>query len=598
MNLNKTLQQRKQDFKRAMFQKASAHMLGQKTARSQQLRSAACTFTSTTQKNTADLTVGIVGGGMAGLYAALLLQDQGIDFHIFEADPERPGGRVLTHYFNDDSHQYAELGAMRFPDSELQSRLFSTWDYLNSTVGATPGAAEIRKIPYILHDAATAPDAGNLMCFNGQMPVTRNQVEADNSTLGFDGLFQGPEWDYFKDAGALKPAQDLLDAVVQPFLDKFEDEGIDLAWDYLLQWDAYSARGYMQELGDGTQPYPSRIVDYIETVVTYTGIFDLAFVELVLDQFSFSETDSWYAMDDGTARITDELINRIPAEKITMGARVVGLSETTGQATISYRSSDGGALQTASFDRVIETLPFSILRFIETPASWSAGKYEAMRMLKMTNSTKIALGFKSRFWEQSGPYSQGMAGGQSDTDLAVRSVVYPSFGIGEAGPAYLLGSYCWQNDADKFSHLSKEALLAAALKDVAVLHGDQVYGQYLGDGASVVWNREQYAGGAFEFFASGQFGDLFHAACEPEGRFHFAGEHLDMVHYWIAGAFNSAYRTVWEALILEGLDSPENMDILESSMGGGEIFPSMVPTIALTEVRTSKADSPVTEAVD
>ena len=157
------------------------------------------------------LRVGIVGGGMAGLYAAMLLDQFGIDYHIFEASGERLGGRVRTHYFNNKPHQYAELGAMRFPESWLQSRLFHFWDYLNDTAGSHPGAREIKKIPYILYDGTHDPDAGNLLCYNGMPPVTRNQVKLDNSLLGFDQYFTGPEFDYFKRDGKIKPAQELLD---------------------------------------------------------------------------------------------------------------------------------------------------------------------------------------------------------------------------------------------------------------------------------------------------------------------------------------------------------------------------------------------------
>lgn len=573
-------------FREALFKHMSKHVseVGRQRVREGRLTVLRSQPPAAGRRRNDEVSVGIVGGGMAGLYAGLLLQELGIRYHIFEASGERLGGRVLTHYFNNIPHNYAELGAMRFPDSILQDRLFKTWDYLNRTASTTHGGRVIPKIPYILHDPTTNLKGGNLLCFNGRRPATRNEVEQDNSLLGFDDFFQGSEWDYFKENGKLKPAQELLDNAVKRFVDLFESEGVDKAWAELLKYDAYSARGYLQEFGDGTRPYPSKIVDYIESVLTYTGMYNLSFVELVLDQFSFAATERWYAMEGGTSRITEELAGRIIPGHITMGAQVFKLDEEGDSARIHFRRGPGMLAEVRSFDRVIETLPFNALKFIETPDTWSAAKRQAMRMLKMTNAVKIALGFKSRFWEQPGPYSQGMKGGQSDTDLNVRSVVYPSFGIGEPGPAYLLGSYCWQDDADKFLHLSEEQLLDAALRDVARLHGeDIVYREYLGHGASVVWGKQAYAGNAFEYFASGQFGEMFLAASEPEGRFHFAGEHLDMVHYWIAGAFNSAFRTVWEVLILEGLSTPENLDILKNALGGGEIFPTMIPHIAGAE---------------
>ena len=61
-------------------------------------------------------TVGIVGGGMAGLYSALLLRKFGIHrVKIFDA-ANRVGGRVYTHRFSEEEYQYFEGGAMRLPE--------------------------------------------------------------------------------------------------------------------------------------------------------------------------------------------------------------------------------------------------------------------------------------------------------------------------------------------------------------------------------------------------------------------------------------------------------------------------------------------------
>lgn len=531
------------------------------------------------------LSVGIIGGGMAGLYAALLLDQLGIDFHILEASGERLGGRVRTHYFNDQPHQYAELGAMRFPQSWLQSRLFAFWDHLNATAPSVPGAREIVRIPYVLYDARSDEQGGNLLCFNGRTPVTRNQARLDNRLLGFDPFFEGPEFDHFKDAqGRLKPAQELLDLAIQPFMDLLGSGDIDKAWDHILTFDAYSGRGYLQAFGDGVKPYPVAIVDYMETVLSYTGVYDLAFLEMLLDNFSFDDTPRWWAMDGGTDRVAQEMAHRIARDKVTLGAQVFKVEEVGDRARVHMRFGQGNLTQTRDFDRVIVTLPFSVLRFIDTPASWSAQKLDAIRMLKMTNAVKVALGFRSRFWERPGPYSQGMAGGQSNTDLPVRSVVYPSFGIDEPGPAYILASYCWQNGADKFAHLTQDQMFEACLQHVQRLHGDVARQEYLGHGASIVWNQDPLAGGGFEFFAPGQFLQKFAHAREPEGRFHFGGEHLDLVHYWIAGAYDSAFRMVWEILILEGLLNPRTLHQLGSALGGGLILPSMLPCFGRPDI--------------
>lgn len=69
----------------------------------------------TSQTLPSDTKICIVGAGMSGLYAALILDHLGIPYDILEAAP-RPGGRILTHYFSTRKHDYYDIGAMRFPN--------------------------------------------------------------------------------------------------------------------------------------------------------------------------------------------------------------------------------------------------------------------------------------------------------------------------------------------------------------------------------------------------------------------------------------------------------------------------------------------------
>ena len=49
--------------------------------------------------------VAIVGAGVGGLYAALILRSVGISFDIFEMD-DRVGGRLKTHHFSKKKNDY------------------------------------------------------------------------------------------------------------------------------------------------------------------------------------------------------------------------------------------------------------------------------------------------------------------------------------------------------------------------------------------------------------------------------------------------------------------------------------------------------------
>ncbi len=57
--------------------------------------------------------MGIVGGGMAGLYASLLLQDLGIKSRILESNPDRLGGRVYTYRFDPEEWKHTKTGELR-----------------------------------------------------------------------------------------------------------------------------------------------------------------------------------------------------------------------------------------------------------------------------------------------------------------------------------------------------------------------------------------------------------------------------------------------------------------------------------------------------
>ena len=80
------------------------------------------------------IDVGIVGAGVAGLFTALLfdwlndhpdLKGKGlkINYDVLEAaGAQRLGGRLYTHHFSDEEHDYYDVGAMRFPNNSIMKR--------------------------------------------------------------------------------------------------------------------------------------------------------------------------------------------------------------------------------------------------------------------------------------------------------------------------------------------------------------------------------------------------------------------------------------------------------------------------------------------
>ena len=63
---------------------------------------------------------------------------------------------------------------------------------------------------------------------------------------------------------------------------------------------------------------------------------------------------------------------------------------------------------------------------------------QALRTLGYGTAVKVAIKFKTRWWEKDG---MKQFGGSSSTDRQSRTVVYPSYGLGEDGPGVLMVTY-------------------------------------------------------------------------------------------------------------------------------------------------------------
>jgi len=209
------------------------------------------------------------------------------------------------------------------------------------------------------------------------------------------------------------------------------------------------------------------------------------------------------------------------------------------------------------YDRVIVTCPLGVVRQWELPDKLDESsekdyyKRRAIRELNYDNSAKIFLKFKSRFWEKG---DNPIVGGNSSTDLPIRTVIYPSYYKGDPidKPAILLGSYTWANDAEKYAPYSQKENAKLCLKNIQTLH-PSAKSEWCPDedgNSSIYWPNEPTTAGAFAVFGPGQYKNLLYKMIEDsKSNIHWAGEHTDIHHAWIIGALNSAVRVVKEVLI-------------------------------------------------
>ncbi len=278
--------------------------------------------------------VGIIGGGITGLYAGLMLQSIGVEFEIFEKS-DRVGGRLKTWYSEDYDQDdkdkkglYGEIGGMRLPQ-------FSS-DML-------PVQQLSLAINSVLDRNDMADKSVNWRKFYYNSPVQRLRynnmkfpLEAQNTTLNDlnFGISSGGDLETVwvtpiksKSGESYLPVNIILEKVIGHFLQAINSsfsEGFNL----LMEYDNYSMWGYLTnsftlgdleefynpKMGSKTDHLPYDVVSYLETKNVGTGMFSVSFVEMVLAQYDWNGSKNPYNPEDSNIYMltVDKGMQRLP----------------------------------------------------------------------------------------------------------------------------------------------------------------------------------------------------------------------------------------------------------------------------------------------
>lgn len=141
---------------------------------------------------------------------------------------------------------------------------------------------------------------------------------------------------------------------------------------------------------------------------------------------------------------------------IVMNERVtaIGLETDDLESPIVVTAGD----KTWKYSHVISTLPLPVLRTVDLSQSkLDILQSNALRQLQYGPSIKVGILFTEAWWttgKDKDGNDFGIVGGQSYTDLPIRTVVYPSYGAYTAEASKtLIASYCWTNDAERLGSL-------------------------------------------------------------------------------------------------------------------------------------------------
>lgn len=448
--------------------------------------------------------IAVIGAGMAGLASALELKRAGHEVTVLEAQ-NRVGGRVFT-CREFAPGLYAEFGAMRLPRSHDLTLAYCDRFGL-----------ELR--PFVMGNPK------GLVHVGGQR-MSMEDAGRDPSRLPFE----------LAEHERGRTADELWAEAIADIRELLEREG-ERAWEAIVaEYDQYSLVEFLSARGfsDGAIEYYA-VMNFVEADMNN------AVVEVLREELGGAYVDMQEVVG-GMDRLPNALYRELERE-VRFGHEVHAIEQDE-SAVILHVKTEAGRFSLTS-DRVICTVPFSVLRTIEVLPAFDRGKQRAIRQLNYHASTKVLFQVRRRFWEE----EDGILGGATVTDLPVRRLNYPTPDP-ETERGILLASYTWGQDALQWGAMDPETRLEEALHDVAQIHPG--VREEFEVGASHAWYSDRWARGAFALFAPEQQTELQEDIVRPEGRVHFAGEHCSLYHAWIQGALESGIRAALEVHAAQG----------------------------------------------
>ena len=429
-------------------------------------------------------TIAIVGAGMAGLHCAYrLLTDLGIAATVYEAS-DRVGGRMYSDRSIFPDGQHCELGG------ELIDTGHATMLDLADELG-------IELLDYEEDD----PSLERLTAFVGGTKLTSEEILS-----GF-----APIAAKLDDAYAMLADQDFgFVTFDQP------NGGNALDAMSIADWfDSIGAEGPVRTLLEiaynieyGLETDEQSFLNLLFLISTDTD-------ELRL----FGDSDERFHTKDGNDAFVTRLAEALDPAQIELSARLVAIKEQPDGRYLLTFDRDGEAFE-ATADHVVLTLPFTMLRQVESNLTFSPPKAAAIAELGYGTNSKLMVGFDARPWRD----DHG-SNGETFSDLSYQATwetsrlqpgasgILTNFTGGAAGAAAGKGT-AEERAADFLDDLEE------VFPGVKAAHNGKV--------ARFHWPTHRFTNGSYSAYRVGQYTKFAGAEILRHGNVHFAGEHTSL----------------------------------------------------------------------
>jgi monoamine oxidase len=464
--------------------------------------------------------IAIVGAGIAGLHAALTLQDAGLSCQVYEA-ASHIGGRIHSDTTS-WAHGVVSEWCGEFIDSDHQTILHLIQRFGLETINLGQAVAEnASSILYFFNRYYNAEELQR--DFQKLYPLLQLQLQ----DIGFPTTCA-----HFTEAGYRLDHLSVYD-----WIEQYVEGGHTTALGKMLDGACTGFYGL-----------DSRMLSSLNLVYMF-GTRGAQGRAVSAGPMSSSR------IAGGNQRLPLAIAHSLPADCIRLNHRLTAIKQNVDQTlTLSFATDSGET--TVTCDHAILTLPFSTLRHVDyTQAGFDVLKHTAITQLGYGTISKLFLQFDTPYWYQQGRWPQPN-NGFIITDLDIQVLWDTS--LGQTGSGGLLVNYTSGPHGAAYAPPAAYTTTAdsASIQQYAqqcLSQLEQVFpgisAHYTGDAALSYPTGDPYLLGSYSCWCVGQYTLFGGYEQVRQGSVHFAGEHCSISWQgFMEGAASEGARAAQEIL--------------------------------------------------
>jgi monoamine oxidase len=245
-----------------------------------------------------------------------------------------------------------------------------------------------------------------------------------------------------------------------------------------------------------------------------------------------------YAVQGGNQRLPEAMAGALKAA-IRLGARVAAVEQSNDAPDVLVTLADGTRLRA---QRVLVTAPLAALRGVHFQPALSPAHAEAVAQIGTHPVYQVHFGIGRRFWEQDGlPASLW-------TDRLPGRVMALRYGSDPARADEISSLVAWINGAAArmLDRIPAREAAASVLREIEQIRPSTRGAlQVL---STVSWQDTPFSDGAYDYWRPGEIARFAEQLTTPVGRVHFAGSHTARLENGMEGALESGERAALEIL--------------------------------------------------